>query len=257
MKKPERSDRLGFTLVELLVVMAIISVLAGLLLPVLSDALRAARRASCQGNERQIGLGMQMYVNDYEGRIPIKDQDRWWVTHRYDLRQGRLSRTARLHYGGYLRDPEVWFCPAAIFKGGGHWTYDIPELKRRLAEADVDAGENPVTRLGYAGNSGGAGGLPTRLRDFNKHDVPATNLIFSGCTFHVGVWSTHTSGGYGTLVDGVNALLLDASVHWFPNRPPHMYNHFESQYTERNTLDRSIWHYAYVGGQFVRADEVR
>ncbi|MCX7933930.1 MAG: prepilin-type N-terminal cleavage/methylation domain-containing protein, partial [Planctomycetota bacterium] len=49
----------AFTLVELLVVMAIISLLAAMLLPVLSKALETARLSACASNEKQIGVAMR------------------------------------------------------------------------------------------------------------------------------------------------------------------------------------------------------
>lgn len=68
MKK--RAHQRGFTLVELLVVLAIIVLLASLLLPALSRAKEEGRRAKCISNLRQIGLAGRLFVNDHESKYP-------------------------------------------------------------------------------------------------------------------------------------------------------------------------------------------
>jgi prepilin-type N-terminal cleavage/methylation domain-containing protein/prepilin-type processing-associated H-X9-DG protein len=62
----QKSYRRAFTLIELLVVIAIIAILAAILFPVFARARENARRASCQSNLKQIGIGIMMYTQDYD-----------------------------------------------------------------------------------------------------------------------------------------------------------------------------------------------
>lgn len=88
--------RRGFTLIELLVVIAIIAILAAILFPVFAQARAKARQASCLSNMRQLGMGLQMYYQDYDealffmahnvdrsrvspvAPIPAAADNRWW-----------------------------------------------------------------------------------------------------------------------------------------------------------------------------------
>lgn len=66
--------RQGFTLIELLVVIAIIAILAAILFPAFARARENARRASCQSQLKQIGLGLLQYAQDYDEKNAIQHQ---------------------------------------------------------------------------------------------------------------------------------------------------------------------------------------
>jgi prepilin-type N-terminal cleavage/methylation domain-containing protein/prepilin-type processing-associated H-X9-DG protein len=74
----------GFTLIELLVVIAIIAILAAILFPVFASARVKARQSACGSNLRQLGLGIRMYADDWDGGMPESShtgptQERCWV----------------------------------------------------------------------------------------------------------------------------------------------------------------------------------
>jgi prepilin-type N-terminal cleavage/methylation domain-containing protein len=60
----------GFTLIEMLVVIAVIAILAAILFPVFAQAREKARQASCISNLKQIGAAMLMYATDYDDCFP-------------------------------------------------------------------------------------------------------------------------------------------------------------------------------------------
>jgi len=62
----------GFTMVELLTVISIIAILASILFPVFARAREKTRQMACRGNLHQIGMALQMYARDFDGRLPAE-----------------------------------------------------------------------------------------------------------------------------------------------------------------------------------------
>ena len=93
----------GFTLIELLVVIAIIAILAAILFPVFLVARAMATQASCQSNIKQLGIGMALYAEANDGRLP-----------RYDEGTGINRKMWWDFINPYLKADRVYRCPALI-----------------------------------------------------------------------------------------------------------------------------------------------
>jgi len=72
--KPLRHGRqvVGFTLIEMLVVIAIIGILAALLLPAVNTTKLRAKRITCVNQLKQVGLGFQMFAHEHDGKLPMQ-----------------------------------------------------------------------------------------------------------------------------------------------------------------------------------------
>jgi len=164
---PRHLAREAFTLIELLVVIAIIGILAGLLLPTLGRAKRAAHAAACVSNLHQIGLALELYIQDNEHRLPVCAQ--------LPSVNTNLPAIATV-LAPYLQAKPIWECPAdrtffAVEQTSYEWnhflngaSYDRPEewspVTRSIVET-IFGGRLDTPLIGDAAAYHGAEGIWT------------------------------------------------------------------------------------------------
>ncbi len=174
----EKSGRRGFTLMELLVVVAIIAVLAGILFPVLARAREAARATRCRSNLRQLGMSLSLYRSDYDDTnapyrscpdlpadpqcFSLKEQGRssgpnehWWApldTHGAGTGElFQFQRPASTYnrpglVDPYVRSNDIFQCPSFSGQVGFAMTF-IADSPMGRADAEVLKGSTDPGRL--------------------------------------------------------------------------------------------------------------
>lgn len=112
------AGRSGFTLIELLFVISIISLLASLLFPVFMTVRGKARQMACASNLRQIGMGVQMYLQDYDGRYPHAvdatdraDPDQWSGTPAFAAAIPKIGLVQDVLHS-YVKERRLFRCPS-------------------------------------------------------------------------------------------------------------------------------------------------
>lgn len=101
-------NKRAFTLIELLVVISIIAILMGIMMPALTKAREIARRTICANNLRNVWTAVNLYANDWNGKVSI----RHWRNDSPPRTNNQLNRLWYARYHTYLPDINIYTCPA-------------------------------------------------------------------------------------------------------------------------------------------------
>jgi len=126
-RAPRRAS--AFTLVELMVVIAIIALLVSILVPSLAEVKELARRTICQTNLHALGRGWELYFNQSNGRTPNMFNDRKGVTDCisqfnfifWTCTDGGWCNAGVLYDGGYVQSEKSFVCPTVQANTPGTW----------------------------------------------------------------------------------------------------------------------------------------
>ena len=108
----------GFTLIELMAVIAIIGILAALLFPVFAKARAQAKQTQCISNLRQIGAAMAMYMTDHDEQFPqaldASDKFRPDIWSDFPEFQARIPEMPLMPEAlqAYIKSKDIWRCPS-------------------------------------------------------------------------------------------------------------------------------------------------
>ena len=139
----------GFTLIELLVVIAIIAILAAILFPVFARARENARRASCQSNLKQIGLGVMQYTQDYDETYPLRYYGGAGVR--------QEANTWRRAIFPYVKSTQLFSCPS----NSNNTQFADDSTAANMTNAGYDPATDPRFMRSYAINGANTfGGTP-------------------------------------------------------------------------------------------------
>ncbi len=142
-----RAKTRGFTLIELLVVIAIIAILAAILFPVFGRARAKARSSACLSNQKQIGLGLMMYAQDYDETLPSS----------YYYVNGATSANGYIQWSGmiapYVKNWGIFVCPEHEVGGWAPTCFTTPPVEPPPGQSSLrPLNDIQAPRLSYVAN---------------------------------------------------------------------------------------------------------
>ncbi|BDI30973.1 hypothetical protein CCAX7_30240 [Capsulimonas corticalis] len=177
----------GFTLIELLVVIAIIAILAAILFPVFAQAREKARQIACLSNLRQIGIGLNMYVQDNDERYPGALETAPTINGGTDAREP-LDR----QLDSYIKNDRLWSCPsdhqqrvsAAAGNGLSFWDENyraqaIPRSYTYIAQITTDQANGTDANTGLSTYNGVNGSAPRTGVAIAAVDQPSNTIALA------------------------------------------------------------------------------
>jgi prepilin-type N-terminal cleavage/methylation domain-containing protein/prepilin-type processing-associated H-X9-DG protein len=169
------THRAAFTLIELLIVIAIIAILVSILFPVFSRVRENARRSSCQSNLKQIGLGIMQYTQDYDETLPMAERSDSTPWHNLVM--------------PYIKSRQVFKCPSnssSAFVNATGSTIPVSYLAVTGSSSSSYMTGTPPT-LG-TGNVGGQPAMPpfSATTTSIRSPVPISLLVVPAETLLVG-----------------------------------------------------------------------
>ncbi len=243
--------RRGFTVIDVLVSMAVIAVLISLMLPQIGKVNESARRVACQSNLRQIGIGTLMYAQEFEGYLPpsvfLKNSasERARPQEMITLRvanTGRWDGLGLLYMHSYIDAPEVFYCPSHR----GHHRYGAyASFWTSPEQAALDAAR-PVLNSSpeIIGNYHYRGEGPMSMGERVTTTTPSTRSLFQINPREVSL----IADGMRERSDvnhklGSNYFRADMTVHWFRDTSQHLMSSLPTDKTLANSrVVQTAWH---------------